>query len=186
MSDDAVVTLIQRHLRRYPISTFQDVYKLLHQAAFGPGHMIGDKKKALEWIERDLEGRPGDAPAPLIESIHPDDAMMRLHLRPYAARGGDLPRLRDAFVRAAAARPDAPATLARWWDVFCAWAAGAPAEHVDLREARLFGMACARTGWPAMHHSEVYRTTYTPAYRVLTAREAEALLRAQDIAFEAI
>ena len=63
---------------------------------------------------------------------------------------------------------------------------GADLSGADLREARLFGMACARTGWPAMHHSEAYRTSYTPAYRVLTAREAEALLRAQDIAFEAI
>lgn len=186
MSDAAVVTLIQRHLRRYPEGNFSDIYKLLHQAAFGPGHLISDKKKALEWIEKDLEGGGAEVSAPLVEAIHPAGAMVRVHLRPYAAHDGALEPLRDALVRSAVQRPDAPTTLAHWWEVFCEWAAGARDDRLDGDEARLFGMACARQHWPAVHHSRAYREAYRPAYRVLTAAEAESLLTEQHIPYEVI
>jgi hypothetical protein len=186
MSDDALVTLIQRHLRRYPESDFHDVYKLLHQAAFGPGHLIRDKKKALEWIERDLEGDGPDAGEPLIEFIHPTGAMVRLHLRPYLAHGGDLRRLRDALLLAAQETPGDPEAMARWWEVFCGWAEKALLGRFDVRELRLFAAARAAENWPATHHSPAYHAAYRPAYRVLTAGQAEALCEGQGIPLAAV
>ncbi len=182
-----ILSLIRRHLHRYPESTFRDVYKLLHQAAFGPGHVVKNKKKALEWIERDLED-PG-IDIPLLESIHPDNAMLRLHLHPYAARGGNLKRLRDAFVASARDVPGSADMMTAWWAALCAWV---EAEGIldtadfDPREMRLFGRMHAARGWPAVHHSVAYRTAYRPAYRVLTARQAEALCRKQDIPFVSV
>lgn len=181
MGDEAVIALIRRHLRRYPESDYHDVYKLLHQAAFGPGHLLKDKKKALEWIERDLED-PGPETA-LIEAIHPEGHMVRLHLRPYAAQGGNLRRLRDALVTSAKEATGDPEAMAGWWEAFCRWV---EAEGFDLREMRLFSKAWAAQGWPAEHHSPAYREAYAPAYRVLTVGQAAALCEKQDIAFEPI
>lgn len=186
MCDDAVVTLIQRHLRRYPQSHFHDVYKLLHQAALGPGHLISNKKKALEWIERDLDSAGPETPAPLAESIHPEGAMVRLHLHPYAAHGGDLRALRDAFARAAEQPASGADALAHWWDVFCRWAAEVCDDRFDVRELRLFGEAYRRQQWPAVHHSRAYEAAYRPAYRVLTLAEAEALCQSQRVPFEVV
>jgi hypothetical protein len=187
MDDDAVITLILRHLRRYPESDFHDVYKLLHQAAFGPGHAIKDKRKAHEWIERDLDTPAPSFNEPLVEVIHPAGEMVRLHLRPYAAQGGNLHRLRDAFVASAEATADNPDLMARWWAALCEWAVAgnAPrADGFDTREMDLFGRACGERGWPADRHSDVYRSAYAPAYRVLTADQAQALCQREKLAFE--
>ncbi len=179
---DMLAALIQKHVKRYPESAFQDVYKLLHQAAFGPGHAIQNPDKALEWIERDLDETGPAGGEPLGESIHPAGERVRLHLRPYAAAGGDLVQLRDAFVRSAVERPGAAERMAGWWETFTQQME----TDFDPREMRLFGMACARQGWPAIHHSPAYRQAYRPAYRVLTAPVAAELCHAQAIPFEAI
>lgn len=182
MNDDAVITLIRRHLHRYPESHFRDVYKLLHQAAFGPGHAIRDKAKVLEWIERDLEIEPATG-VPFVESIHPADAMVRVHLHPYAAHGGSLRKLGDAFTRSANATTGAPEAMARWWAVCLEVLRDEDLQGFGAREASLFGRAMAAGCWPAEHHSPAYRETYRPAYRVLTTREAERLCEDQDIPF---
>ncbi|MBN1286046.1 MAG: hypothetical protein JXB47_11670 [Anaerolineae bacterium] len=184
---EPVITLIRRHLDRYPESSFHDVYKLLHQAAFGPGHLVDNKKKALEWIERDLD-EPGPTAIPLAESIHPAGDIVRLHLRPYAAQRGNLRRLRDAFVASAEAVTGAPDLMATWWAAFCDWVeAENPARAgFDLREMRLFGGMWGAKQWPAEHHSPAYRSAYRPAYRVLAAPIAADLCRAQGIVFEPI
>jgi hypothetical protein len=187
MDDDAVITLIRRHLRRYPESDFHDVYKLLHQAAFGPGHAITDKRKALEWIERDLDAPAPGFDEPLAEIIHPAGEMVRLHLRPYAAQGGNLRRLRGAFAASAEATDEQPDLMARWWAAFCAWVEAGDAPRsggFDLHEMVLFGQAWGERGWPAGRHSNAYRDVYTPAYRVLTADQAQALCQREQIAFE--
>ena len=68
----------------------EDLYKLLHQAIMGPAHAAVDSAAALaalraEWAE--MAARRPDAPAaePLWESIRPDGALLRVHLRPLAA-----------------------------------------------------------------------------------------------------
>jgi len=39
-ASDKLAALITRHVQRYPEIDILDVYKLLHQAVFGPGHAI--------------------------------------------------------------------------------------------------------------------------------------------------
>ena len=60
MSEERVVALIRTHLARYPQMQLADIYKLLHQAAFGPGHLIASKKAAREWLEHEA-GRVSSA-----------------------------------------------------------------------------------------------------------------------------
>jgi hypothetical protein len=177
MSEDRVAALIHTHLTRYPDSKIADVYKLLHQAAFGPGHLIASKKAALEWLEQESGMVMPSQDSPLVENIHPDGAMVRLHLRPYLAREGNLKPLLEALVRSAEQVPGDAESMDRWWRVFeTLCQAGAP--HTDLfelREVALFGRVSSRDHWPAARHSPTYYAAYHPAYRVLTRSEAEAL-----------
>jgi hypothetical protein len=188
MSEDRVVALIQTHLARYPESEIADVYKLLHQAAFGPGHLIASKKTALEWLEQE-SGQVTPAPdMPLIESIHPDGAIVRLHLRPYLAHQGKPRLLLDALVRSAEQVHGDPGLLACWWHLFeMLCQTDAPhTEKFDRQEVTVFGRIRARDQWPAVHHSPAYFNAYHPVYRVLTRSEAEALCAKLRVPFAMI
>jgi hypothetical protein len=189
MNQNGIAGLLEAHLARYPASEITDVYKLLHQASFGPGHAIADRKAAREWLEHDLEQaqpEPGEA---LIESVHPLNAMVRLHLRPYVASGGAVKLLLDAMVRAGREVRGDPQLIAEGWLTFLALcqAGNAYAERFEAREVLLFGRVYgAAQGWPAIHHSPAFHAAYQPSYRVLTLGEAEALCRKLGVMFEMI
>ncbi|HVO69435.1 MAG TPA: hypothetical protein VMT24_05285 [Aggregatilineaceae bacterium] len=188
MSEDSVAALIQIHLTRYPESEIADVYKLLHQAAFGPGHLIASKKAALEWLEQESGMVTPSQDIPLVESIHPDGMMVRLHLRPYLACQGKLKPLLEALVRSAEEVHGDAESMACWWQVFRTQCQ-AEAPHTELferREVALFGRVSARDHWPAVRHSPRYYDAYHPAYRVLTRSEAEALCATLRIPFEVV
>ena len=177
MSEERLVALIRTHLARYPQSQIADIYKLLHQAAFGPGHLVASKKVAREWLEHEAGRISPSAEGPLVESVHPDAQIVRLHLRPYRALGGGIKPLVEAFARSAEQVPGNARQMAAWWSVFedLCTAGALCADVCEQREAALFGRARAQEGWPAVHHSPAYHAAYQPAYRVLTASEAEAL-----------
>ncbi len=187
-NDDRLLDLIQTHIQRYPASEIMDVYKLLHQATFGPGHLIASKKNAREWLEREAELLTPSAREPLVERIHPDGDIVRVHLRPYLARGAKLKLLLDAFVRSAGQVQGDLDLMARRWSFFVGkcHADGALAGRFDVEGALLFGRIRARENWPAMHHSPAYVAAYKPYYRVLTRTEAADLCGQIRVPFEMV
>ena len=166
-----LLDLIQTHLTRYPASEIMDVYKLLHQATFGPGHLIANKKNVREWLERESELLTPAAHEPLVENIHPagrDRAGSSAPLsRPYAH---NLKGLLDAFVRSAEQvqgdqeTDGPPLVIFRGRVPVRRRVAG----RFDVEDALLFGRIRGRESWPAMHHSPAYVAAYKPYYRVLT------------------
>jgi hypothetical protein len=188
MSDEPLQVLIQTHLARYPESEIVDVYKLLHQATFGPGHLIASKKATREWLERESELLTPSTKAPLVESIHPDGQIVRLHLRPYLAYGGQIKLLLNAFVRSAEQVQGEPDTMARRWEFFegLCQPGAIYADRFDLQEVVLFGRIRTREGWSAMHHSPAYQAAHKPYYRVLTRAEAEDLCGKIDAPWEVV
>jgi len=177
MSDERTIEVIRVHLGRYPEAGMLDVYKLLHQATFGPGHLIANRKNAREWLEQEAGQVVPAAGEPLVESVHPNGDIVRVHLRPYLAYERKLKPLLDAFVRSAGQVQGDPALMAHRWRLFESHCepAGEFAAQFDLREVRLFGRTRAVESWPAVHHSPPYQSAYRPAYRVLSRAEAEAL-----------
>ncbi len=180
MSHEHVSALIHTHLARYAALEIADVYKLLHQATFGPGHLITNKKIAREWLDHDLERSAPRTDDPLVENIHPEGALMRLHLRPYVALGGRVKPLLDAFVRSAEQVAGDPALMAQRWAWFeqdCRAGMFGPGRW-DVRELELFGQVRHAEKWPAVHHSPAFVRAFYPSYRVLTRAEASSLCRA--------
>lgn len=183
-----IVPLVATHLDRYPASNIADVYKLLHQGVYGPGHSIPNKKLAREWLEHERDQVQPDRTLPLVESIHPAGAVVRLHLRPYLAYEAKVAPLLDAFVRSAQAVEGDASTLAAWWAIFAAQVApgGRWADRFAAREAELFGRMRAEAQWAAVPHSPAFVRAYAPAYRVLTRDEAERLCARIDAPFAVI
>ncbi len=185
MGDDRLVALIHAQTARYPASEMVDIYKLLHQATFGPGHAIASKKAAREWLEQEAEQAGAPLGEPLVESIHPDGHIVRVHLRPYLAQGGQLKWLLDAFVRSAEAVSGDHALMAARWRAFAelCQSDGPLAGEFPVREMGLFGAARAAERWPAVQHSPAFCKAYHPRYRVLVAGEASALCARLGVPF---
>ncbi len=188
MSDERIVALIDTHLARYPEAGIADVYKLLHQGVYGPGHAITSRKTAREWLEHERSVVLPDRLLPLVESVHPEGAVVRVHLRPYLAYRESVVPLLDAFVRSGRRIEGDPALLAAWWGVFESRVASGTrwAERFARREVQLFGQARAAEDWPAMHHSPDFINAYHPAYRVLVRDEAEALCELINAPFDVV
>ncbi|MBI5960918.1 MAG: hypothetical protein HY866_19420 [Chloroflexi bacterium] len=188
MNNDKLMVLLQNHLARYPHSEIMDVYKLLHQATFGPGHLIANKKAAREWLDQEISLLVASDQEPLFENIHPDGAMVRAHLRPYLTQNGKIGLLLDAFTRSAEQVKVNTDIFQQRWQVFEAACQSKQAwtQKFNLRELALFGRMRCQEGWPAVHHSPAYETAYHPHYRVLTRSEAEELCKKLKVEFEVV
>lgn len=149
----------------------QDVYKAASQAFLGPGHAISDPGSAAAWLreewrmlERPLPGEP------LIELLHPEGSFVRLNLRPYKERGGEVDTVLVAFLRAGRAGADTNGFHRTWKAVREAIVAGG--SRVTVQAYDSLDALLAPIGYPAIHHSKRYGAAMRPAYRVVTAVDA--------------
>lgn len=188
MTEEGLADVIRTHITRYPEAEVIDMYKLLHQATFGVGHLIANKKTSRELIElrmKQLRPLPG---APLLENIHPAGAIVRLHLQPYMALGGGAKDLVNAMAESAAAVELDPVLMAARWRAFegLCQPGGPFVDVFSAQDVMLLGRIRSREQWPAVHHSPAYYNAYHPHYRVLTREAAEALVEKLNVAYETI
>ena len=143
-----------------------DLYKLLHQAAMGSEHAMHDTAGVRAWMVNEL-ATMGQGPAePLVDTIAPGGAIVRVNLRPWVAARRSTDSLLGAFIATATAYPPDTARLARYL---------AAVEPVIAAGKASFGpgawhalVAAKRSaGFPAGEHSAGYVTAYRPAYRVV-------------------
>jgi hypothetical protein len=154
-------------LKLYPLMTAEDVYKLAYQAVYGPGHLIHDREAAQRYLKDELAALPpGPDGEPLVEPVGDDPLLVRVNLRPFAARGGDRQRLLDALVTSANSVRGDPERMRQHLveavGELRRRGRGADAEALDRLAAE-----AAASGYPAAHHSAAYRDAYHPAYRVV-------------------
>jgi hypothetical protein len=161
-----ISNLLASHLQRYPQMELEDIYKLLHQAAMGPEHALHDASAVRARLLTEAQALGTGPDDPILDPISPDGRLARVHLRAYLAQGKALDDLANAFIQTAAACPPAPDKLAKFCDCLGDLAAvgGIPFERVPVE--RFFGELQQR-GYPAIRHSDTYRTRYRPAYRVV-------------------
>ena len=155
-------TVLAAHAVRYPAWQLPDAYKLLHQATLGSEHAIRDPDAPRAWLTRELATLGAGPDEPIADTL---GRFVRIHLRPFVARGGDTRALLDAFIQTANAPPD-PADLACALRALEAMAGdGAlPWPGIVVRE---YVAARRDEGFPAVHHSDAFRAAYAPAYRVV-------------------
>jgi len=158
--------LLGQHLQRYPHLELADIYKLLHQAAMGPGHAVSGLAAARTWLKTEAAGL-GDGPDdPIADPISPDGRLARVHLRPYVAAGYGLEQLTEAFVETAQTYARALDKLVKFCGCLGDLAATGAIAFAKQDVVEYFDKI-AQEGYPAIHHSKAFHEAYRPAYRVI-------------------
>jgi len=161
--------ILAQHAARYPRFQVQDLYKLVYQGALGSEHAVADASQARAWLEREVDGLADGPEEPVIEPISADGQVVRVNLRPYVAKGGDLEALLEGFIRTAREYKGTMALLKRYWS-YAGRMAQSGALGLPVNELKCFFDEMRARGFPTVHHSQEYRSAYRPAYRVV-ARE---------------
>lgn len=172
---EGLIRLIDQHLQWYPSMAPRDAYKLLYQGVLGPEHSMENEfafreRLLLEFAS--LEARQGEQP---YEPVRPDGLLVRINLRPFKFRNGDLESLITACLLAGREEWGKPEDLMAAWDAFCAlcqegrWPGFGPA---SVSECSVWLKA---QGYPAVHHSQAYRKCHQPSYLLVAKAALPAL-----------
>lgn len=156
------------HLERYPLMRAQDLYKLLHQGVFGPGHIIKSEEKARQALEQEfgeVRARCCMQAVERIEPLSPSGDLIRVNLETLRELDAAVELVLKVLVESAAAVQGDPGTMKSRLQEAVEWCGEKlPGQAEDLEQLAAFAEA---DGFPALHHSEVFLTAYRPAYRVV-------------------
>ena len=160
--------ILRMHAEKYPQMEPQDAVKLVYQSEFGGGHLIADPEASYVRLLDE---------ASQIRTISSDpfepigNGLVRVYL------GGEYPLdlLNRDFVRSAAAvSGDVRSFEEKLTDLRSVAEEGIFSFSPDELDAYLERYQAA--GYPAVSHSQAYRTAYEPAYRVILRRFSLLLL----------
>ena len=163
------------HRRYYPLLRARDIYKLIHQGVYGPGHIISSAAAARQALACELaalqvrspndKGRSQEELA--VEPTDPENRLVRVNLRPLLGQGGstDTEWLVSAMVESARRVKGDPEQMKRRLAAAVEWCR----MNLPRQAAELERMAARveESGFPAFHHSPAYARAYRPAYRVV-------------------
>jgi hypothetical protein len=170
----AQATALADELRLHPEAAAEDAYKFLHQGVFGPGHAIDDRQSAERLLDQEIAGlAPAAVEESLCQPLGGPTPMARIHLRPFLAADEDPHALLEVFVASAAAAAGSAADM----DATLAAAVATLVKDGQwglAGELETLGSGLAAGGYPAVGHSERYRSAFKPAYRVVVLELARA------------
>ncbi len=157
--------LLLEHYQRYPQMTIQDLVKLIFQNEFAGGHMVTCELASLQRLQEECQGLDAIASV-MFEDI--GNNLCRLRLQAIRPSGVQLSTVNRFFVNTALSRRGRVSSFEQKLDLLrsCCEEGVLPFQTADL-EAYL--RTYRERGYPAVSHSQVYRQSYRPAYRVVGA-----------------
>lgn len=154
---------LTEHFRQYPDMQIEDLFKYLFQSAFGCEHMVSSRTQAVDWISREFANGVGCVE----KDTEPlDSGYSRVHLS-WLNRGLSPETLGALFARSAKAEPNGRDDLLEKLEIARELAEQGviPFAAQLLEEKRV---QWEQTGYSALHHSDIFRARYHPAYRVVS------------------
>ena len=148
--------------RLHPSMKPLDAVKLCYQAAHGAEHLLSDPEAARRYFDAEYASVEADADIPLAEEI--SETLCRVNLAAWKARNLSAERLFELFLDSAQICDDGDA---RMRENLNAVEAALPALPFSPEAWRNCLCAYAEAGMPAVHHSEAYRESEKPAYRIV-------------------
>jgi hypothetical protein len=163
------------HYQRYPLLEARDIYKLIHQGVFGPGHIVASAAGARQMLKEELTMLEACSPKSkermpksAFEPLDPKNTMVRVNLRSLLEDRGRTKTdgwLAAALVESARKVAGDPMQMRRRLAAAVRWCRqNVPGQAEGLE--RLATQA-RKSGYPAFHHSPAYQQAYRPAYRVV-------------------
>ena len=154
--------ILRAHAKRYPQMQPTDAVKLIYQNEFGGGHLIRDEESCLRYLRSEYASIEKDPHMPLRESI--GNGISRVNLAPLEE--SDLEQLGCDFIRSAASHRGNPESFLEKLSVLNELVSQGVFSF-SAGELDAYLEAYARAGYPAVSHSEIYRSAYHPAYRIV-------------------
>lgn len=151
---------IIKHLSMYPLMTEQDIVKLIYQSEFGGGHFIKDTSASLKLIKDEFGS------APKTDHIFEDigGGYVRLYISALDNDNFDADILNCLFTESSKYRTGTKDSLIDKLN-----------SAEDLISKKYLEEYIA-SGCPMVSHSDIYRSAYSPAYRVLLKSLADLYL----------
>lgn len=157
-------SILLAHAHRYPKMEPRDAVKLLYQNEFGGGHLIKDESACLEYLRKEYESVSRNPDLPLLEDI--GNGIVRVNLAALNANHGPLAELGHAFIRSAAIHKGSVDSFLKKLALLKELAA-AGAMPFSPAQLESYLADYKKAGFPPVSHSEIYRSLYRPAYRVV-------------------
>ena len=158
--------VLRRHARKYPMMQPTDAVKLIYQNVFGGGHLIRDPETCRNALLREYECTPQDPYAPLLESI--GNGLVRVMLNAIDSSDYRIQQLADDFIRSSEEhKGNLNGFLIKLEILRKVTASGV--FGFTLEELETYLEAYKEAGYPMVSHSEQYRRSYNPAYRIVLA-----------------
>ena len=171
-SKNTTKDLLMAHYRAYPELQIEDIFKFLYQSAFGCEHLLSDPSAAIEFIRREAAAcRPHSGER--IEAL--DGDYCRVHLD-YLKEGLRADTLGKLFVLSAEHEEAGKERLEEKLSVMLELVEEG-ALPFTVEEATEAIEKWRSKGFPACHHSDKFKSTYFPAYRLLKKKYALFFLK---------
>jgi hypothetical protein len=159
-----------QHQKRYPLMQVQDYIKLLHQAVYGPRHASSqpDRKRLLSYLNEEIEtSHPMDDGQLLIDI---GNGYYRISIECVSQGVMSASDLSEAFFESMMSSPMVSELLHQQMDnrlnELLEWIHQGII-HLNPIDAKAFIVWYQKQGYPAIHHSDIYRNHYHPHYRVV-------------------
>ena len=176
LDSEKIRGLIIEHSARYPMMQITDYFKLLYHSAFGCEHAVSSLEGATEYLLSEI-GRADMDSHILVESLC--FGYSRVHLD-YLSKGL-LPKTLAKLFFLSAGRERKGIDLMLCGIEILKDMARSGEINISLTELDAALSRWQSLGYPAVHHSEIYRQNYNPAYRVICDRYVALLPTFTDI-----
>ncbi len=157
--------LLIKYVQTYPLVHIQDVFKFLHQSAFGCEHMVSSAQAAMDNIqEESIRAVQGEEM--LVEPL--DGAYSRVHFSCLKS-GLSTQTFGKLFYTSAKEEQNGKTDLERKLAVADELVREGTLPF-DVCEFRQAVEQWRDNGYPSLHHSDAFRNAYRPSYRVIANR----------------
>jgi len=164
--------VLTSHAKKYPQMRPCDGVKLIFQNEFGGGHLITDRRKALERLRKEYDEVSKTNGGTLLEEI--GNGLVRVRLEALRPEQYSLEELCEDFTRSASLHTGNKQEFLNKLEVLKKLTArgifGFSTEDLEEYLENYIASGC-----PPVSHSEVYREAYRPAYRVVLGSELSCL-----------
>jgi len=174
-----IIKLIKEQQNSKRNLEIQDVYKMIYQGVFGVAHILDNPAKAKQYLEQEFQSIEPSANEKLIENISVSGEVVRLNLRSYKFQNGNVNLIFEAMKRSAKEIKGSQQQFLTVWDEF-KQAVFNGELNFEKEELLTFDSKMKSSNYLVMHHSQGYRDTNHPAYRILTKKCAKQLLSDQN------
>ncbi len=168
--DDKTRQRLAEHYKAYPKLQIQDVFKFLHQSALGCEHIVSSLEKATQYIKEEY-CRGITEKEFLIEKLDGDYSRVHLSCIDY---GVSAEVLGEMLFLSSKKEIDGKSKLKEKLRIAEKMITESELPF-NIDEFRNAAQKWEQEGFPAIHHSEIFREAYKPAYRVVSDKYAQQI-----------